>query len=165
MKKLIFVRHGRAEDLSPELTDFERSLTSRGKIISKLMARRLMVMEKSLGLIITSPAFRAVETALIFAGEFGTGHDNFIINRNLYYKMSFSNFDEILSLIKADADTVTLFGHNPSFSEITNCLCRTGCDFIPKSGVVGITFDREMWPEIRRKTGNMEYFLKPENSL
>ena len=31
MKKIVFVRHGRAEDPSSEITDFERSLTLKGK--------------------------------------------------------------------------------------------------------------------------------------
>jgi phosphohistidine phosphatase SixA len=34
MKRLIFVRHGKAEDGSPEISDFERSLTLKGKVIS-----------------------------------------------------------------------------------------------------------------------------------
>jgi phosphohistidine phosphatase len=161
MKKLIFVRHGRAEDLSPELNDFERSLTTKGKNISKLMARRLMEMEISPGLIITSPAFRAIETALIFAGEFGTDYDDIVINRKLYYEVSFSDFKEMLRHIKPETNTVTLFGHNPSFSELTSSLCKNGCDFIPKSGVVGISFDIRTWTEIRRSTANLEYFLKP----
>ncbi len=41
MKKLIFVRHGKAEDESPEISDFERSLTLKGKVISRLMAQKL----------------------------------------------------------------------------------------------------------------------------
>ena len=46
-------------------------LTLKGKIISGLMARKLHEKEKSPGVMMTSPAFRALETALIFAGEFG----------------------------------------------------------------------------------------------
>ncbi|HEX7493785.1 MAG TPA: histidine phosphatase family protein, partial [Bacteroidales bacterium] len=69
MKKLIFIRHGKAEDPVHEISDFERSLTLKGKIISRLMAQRLMEKEKSPGIIVTSPAFRALETAFIFAGQ------------------------------------------------------------------------------------------------
>ncbi len=41
MKRLIFVRHGKAEDESPEISDFESSLTLKGKVISRLMAHKL----------------------------------------------------------------------------------------------------------------------------
>ena len=165
MKKLIFIRHGRAEEPAPEISDFERSLTLKGKIISKLMALKLREKENSPGIMITSPAFRALETAFIFAGEFGIEPEKIIINRILYYKMNFHYLHEILSLVSEDTDSITLFGHNPSFTEISNSLCKEGCDFMPKCGVIGISFNIRIWSEIRPNTGKVEYFLKPEKLL
>ena len=89
MKKLIFIRHGRAEDPAPEISDFERSLTLKGKSISKLMAHKLHEKENTPGVLITSPAFRALETAIIFAEEFGIKSETIILNSDLYYKMNF----------------------------------------------------------------------------
>ena len=165
MKKLIFIRHGKAEDPAPEISDFERSLTLKGKSISKLMARKLREKENSPGIMITSPAFRALETALIFAGGFGIEPENIIINSNLYYKMNFHYLPELLSLVSENDDTITLFGHNPSFTEIADSLCKEGCDFMPKCGVIGISFNVRTWSEIRRNSGKIEYFLKPEKGL
>jgi phosphohistidine phosphatase len=67
MKRIIFVRHGRAEDPGPLLPDFERSLTTKGKQVSAQMATRLGEYFKEPCIILSSPAFRALETALIFA--------------------------------------------------------------------------------------------------
>lgn len=159
---MIFVRHGKAEDDSPEISDFERSLTLKGKVISRLMAQKLAEKEKSPGTILTSPAFRALETALIFAGEYGIDADNVIMNSNLYYKMSLQNLPAVLSIVNEDTDVITLFGHNPSFTQIANNLSKEGCDFIPKSGVVCISFNIMTWSEIGRNNGKMEYFLIPE---
>jgi len=165
MKKLIFIRHGRAEDPFPEISDFERSLTLKGKIISRLMARKFMEKENSPGIIITSPAFRALETAFIFAGEFGIDTENVILKSNLYYKMNLQNLPGILSIISGEIESATLFGHNPSFTQIANSLCKEGCDFIPKSGIVCISFNIRTWSEIARNNGKMEYFLTPEKIL
>ena len=165
MKRLIFIRHGKAEDDSPEISDFERSLTLKGKVISRLMARKLMEKEKSPGVLLTSPAFRALETALIFAGEFGIKYDKVIINNIMYTRMSLHNLPSLLSVINEEADTVTLFGHNPSFTEIADSLSKEGCDSIPKSGVVCISFNITTWSEIGRNTGKMEYSLIPEKIL
>lgn len=162
MKKLIFIRHGRAEDPVPEISDFERSLTLKGKIISRLMARKFMEKEKSPGIIVTSPAFRALETAFIFAGEFGIDTEKVILNSSLYYKMSFQNLPDILSNINEDSEIVTLFGHNPSFTQIANTLCKEGCEFLPKTGIVCISFNITTWSEIGRNIGKIKYFLKPE---
>ena len=162
MKKLIFVRHGKAEEESPGFSDFERSLTSGGKKISRQMARLFNKEEVSPGLLISSPAFRALETALIFAAECGTDYDKVVLNTNLYYKTNLDTIMDILDGIHEAIDSVTLFGHNPSFTDIVNSLCRDGCDFIPKSGVVCISYDVKTWNEISRNTGKLEYFLIPE---
>jgi len=162
MKKLIFIRHGRAEDPVSEISDFERSLTLKGKIISRLMAGKFMEKEKSPGIIVTSPAFRALETAFIFADEFGIDTEKVILNSSLYYKMSFQNLPDILSNINEDSEIVTLFGHNPSFTQIANTLSKEGCEFLPKTGIVCISFNITTWSEIGRNIGKIEYFLKPE---
>lgn len=165
MKKLIFIRHGKAEEQSPDISDFERSLTLKGKIISREMARKLLIKEKSAGILITSPAFRALETAFIFASEFGIDTENVIMKSDLYFKMNLKNLPVILSSINEETEIVTLFGHNPSFTQIANILCKEGCEFIPKSGIVCLSFNIRTWREIGRNNGKMEYFLKPEKIL
>jgi len=165
MKKIIFVRHGKAEDPVSGISDYERSLTLKGKIISRLMGKKLRQMEKSAVTIITSPAFRAIETALIFAAEFGIEPEKIIVNSNLYYKMNLRYLPEILTGAGEISDTVMMFGHNPSFTEIANSLCSEGCDFMSKSSAVGISFDIRNWSEIRHKSGKQEFYLKPEKDL
>jgi phosphohistidine phosphatase len=161
MKRIILIRHGKAEDESSEISDFERSLTLKGKVIAGIMARKLLEKEKSMGVILTSPAFRALETALIFAGEFGISTENIIMNSNLYFKMSYGNLPALLSTIDEETETVTMFGHNPSFTEIANILCLDGCDFLPKTGIICISFKIMTWSDIDRNVGKTEYFLKP----
>lgn len=162
MKKLIFVRHGKAEDPASGISDYERSLTLKGKVISRTMGQKLREMEKSSITIITSPAFRAIETALIFAMEFGIEPEKIIVNSDLYHKMNLRYLPEILSGAGESSGTVMMFGHNPSFTEMANNLCREGCDFMPKSAIIGISFDILSWTRIREKSGKLEYFLKPE---
>jgi phosphohistidine phosphatase len=162
MKKIILVRHGKAEDETSDFSDFERSLTSKGKVLAKQMAGRLLEKEKSPGVLISSPAFRALETAMIFAGEFRISADKVILNSDLYFKMSYRNLPAILSTIDESSDTVTMFGHNPSFMEIANTLSKEGCDSFPKTGVICISFKIMTWSDLGRNSGKTEYFLKPE---
>jgi phosphohistidine phosphatase len=165
MKKIILIRHGRAEDPVSEISDFQRSLTIKGKSISKLMARELRKIEQAPGLMISSPAFRALETAYIFAVEFGIEPEKVIVHSNLYYKMNYHYLPDVLSLAGDDNDTIVLFGHNPSFSEIADSLCKGGCDYMPKCGIVGISFTINKWSDIKHNTGKMEFYLKPEQLL
>jgi phosphohistidine phosphatase len=161
MKKLIFVRHGKAEDGSPEISDFERSLTLKGKSVSRMMAQKLKEKEVSPGIVVTSPAFRAFETASIFAGEFGIDQESILLKNEIYNDLTFTKLMHIISAVREDTESITLFGHNPSFSDITNNLCKEGCDSMPKSGVICISFNIRTWSEIKRNSGKLEYFLKP----
>jgi phosphohistidine phosphatase len=162
MKKLIFVRHGRAEDPAAGITDFERSLTTKGKIISQQMARRFKEKENNPGLLVTSPAFRAIETAYIFAGELGIKYDYIKVDSNLYFKATIKNLFEMLSKVDDSIDTITLFGHNPGFTEIPDRLCKSGCEFLTKTSLVCLSFQTKSWSGVKQDEGKQEYFLKPE---
>lgn len=162
---MIFVRHGKAEDESPEISDFERSLTLKGKVISRLMAQKLQERIKHPGAILTSPAFRALETALIFAGAYEIDAENVIMSSNIYNKMNLQNLPSILSAVNEETEVVTFFGHNPSFTQLADNLSKEGCDFLPKSAVVCISFNIITWSDIARNTGTIEYFLKPGEIL
>jgi phosphohistidine phosphatase len=161
MKKIIFVRHGRAEDQPAGITDFERSLTTKGKNISGEMARRFKDVEPNPGQFITSPAFRAIETAYIFAAQFGIKYENILIDSDIYSNLSIKSLLEKLKDIDDKVKSVTLFGHNPSFTEIPDRLSKKGCEFLTKTSIVCISFKTEKWKDIKPDTGKIEYFLKP----
>jgi phosphohistidine phosphatase len=165
MKNLIFIRHAKAEEGNSSISDFERSLTTKGKVTSLLMAGRLKEKNSFTGIIITSPAFRALETAIIFSKVLGMESNKIIMSDYIYYKMNYHYLREILSGINDEVNSVMLFGHNPSFSEITSGLCMGECDIMPKCSIAGISFSVDKWSEIKQKNGKLEYFLKPETKL
>ena len=165
MKKIIFVRHGKAEEPAPEFPDFECSLTLKGKTVTRLMAQKLKERENSLGVIVTSPAFRAIETALIFAGVYAVPPEKIVINSDLYFSIDKNSFMDILKNIEEDVETVTLFGHNPSFTELPGLLGKESIDVMPKSGIICLSFKTRTWSGVNHDTGVTEYFLKPNKVL
>jgi phosphohistidine phosphatase len=165
MKRLIFVRHARAEDQASGITDFERSLTVKGKMVARQMAKRFREKESDPGLLITSPAFRSLETAYIFAGEFGIKYEKIRIESSIYFKSGLKILFDMLQSIGDENDTLTLFGHNPSFTEIPDRLCKDGCEFLTKTSIVCISFPIRTWSELKTDIGKQEYFLKPEKQV
>jgi len=165
MKKMIFVRHGRAEESTSMIPDYERSLTTKGKNISEQMALILKQKEKTPAVLVTSPAFRAYETALVFARVLEYDPDRIVLKNNLYSHATLKSFSEILEEISDDINSVIFFGHNPSFTEIPDRLSKSGCNFLPKTGIVCISFKTDTWKEIVREKGTIDYFLKPEKTL
>ena len=165
MKKIIFIRHGRAEDQDSGIPDFERSLTVKGKIVSRVMARRFREKESNPGLLVTSPAFRALETAYIFGIELGIKPEKIRIDSNLYFKADIKHLFELLESVGEGFDTVTLFGHNPAFTEMPDRLSKNGCEFLTKTSIVCISFQIKTWSDIKLDTGKQEYFLKPAKKI
>jgi phosphohistidine phosphatase len=165
MKKLIFIRHAKAEEETSSISDFERSLTVKGKVISMDMAEMLRKKENFNGIIISSPAFRAIETALIFSKSLGYDPGRIVISNALYPGTGLMGLQGILDKIRDEEETVILFGHNPSITELPCLLVRDGCDIMPKCGIICISFKIQKWSEIKQKTGKTEYYLKPKKVL
>ena len=161
MKKLIFIRHGKAEDPVFDISDFERSLTNKGKYTANAMAIKLREKELSIGVVISSPAFRAIETALIFSGIYRKPSNSIIMDDNIYYNFNLSTLHEALSKIDNKKNTVTLFGHNPSFTELAAILSAGEYNSMPKCGIVAIEFNVNFWTDIIQNTGKIIYQLTP----
>ena len=165
MKRIIFIRHAKAEEMTSEKMDFERSLTTKGKEVSRLMSKILKTKTENMGTMITSPAFRALETALIFAREYGLNPAEIILNNEIYDNFSDKSLKKILTSADNGTDTITLFGHNFSFTDLAASLSRDGCEEIPKTGIVSISFNVKSWEEIRQDTGKIDFFLKPKSVI
>lgn len=165
IKKVILVRHSHAEAQAPEFTDFERSLTTKGKRNSRLMADVLKSKLKDPGVMITSPAFRAYETALIFSEVYGLDSDKVRLCRDLY---SGIKQDDIISFFRSqndDNDTVMLFGHNSLISDMARTLSSDGAEVLPKTGIVSLSFKADKWDAIDQGTGTTDFILKPKSIL
>jgi phosphohistidine phosphatase len=165
MKRVIFMRHGKAEDGSLSSVDLERSLTSKGKDVSRLMARKLKEKVPDAGVLITSPAFRAIETALIFASEFGVNPEKIRISNDIYFRFNEKTFLNLLKDVNEDEETITLFGHNPSLTDLSDYFSREACYDLPKSGIICLTFNIKTWSEVKPGTGIASLFYKPNQVL
>ncbi len=164
-RRLIFIRHGKAEDQVPEITDFERSLTTKGKRDSMLMARILKSKEKDPGTVISSPAFRAIETAIIFCREFEVSPDNMEILSDLYFGLEPEGFVPFIARQNDDVYTITLFGHNPLITEMAAFFAADEPDTLPKTGIFCVSFNAQRWSDIGPESGKTEYFLIPKSLL
>jgi len=158
------MRHGQAEE-GDGLPDFERSLTGKGKIVSRKMAEKLKERLVNPGVLVSSPAFRAIETAMIFAGVYGVRPEKIVLNSNIYSRFNHETMVEILGIIGEETESVTLFGHNPSFSHLASWYAREMSDPIAKSGIISITFKIMIWSDIRPATGSVEFSLEPRKIL
>ncbi len=160
-RKLIFIRHSKAEEHTAGIPDFERSLTARGKVNSRLMAEILKSKGEEPGKIISSPAFRALETALIFSREYGISEAEIKLAPELYLDLSEEEFLPYIRKQNNKDHTITFFGHNPLITEMAAYFAADEPESLAKTGIYCLVFDEASWAEIEPESGRTLYYLTP----
>jgi phosphohistidine phosphatase len=119
MKRLILLRHGKAESTAPAGGDFERGLTERGRSESALIGRELAAAGFSPDMVLVSTARRAMETWEAACAAFPKAR--MAPARELYHA-SPAALSEAIEAAAANAGALMIVGHNPGLHELTLAL-------------------------------------------
>lgn len=142
-RTLFLVRHAKSSwDMN--VADWQRPLTEEGIARAEAVAGVMKAEKIKPALIISSHAFRAVNTALIFARILNIPFGQIVVTGALYGKSA----GELISFIRDMDDgcgSVMLFGHNPSFTELYNMLTGRMLRNLSTSAAAGIEFSTASW--------------------
>jgi phosphohistidine phosphatase len=160
-RKLFIIRHGKSSWGNEGLDDIDRPLNERGTRSAEMMAGRLK--EKGLipGLIFSSPASRALNTALIMKRTWGLGASVLQIYDDLYMAYV-SEITAVVEQAPNEVESLAIFGHNPSFTLYANSFLNEPLDNLPTAGVVVISLESESWKRIGRKHVSATYLDFPK---
>lgn len=161
MKQLYLVRHAKSSWDYPELHDAERPLIPKGIERSQLVIRFLKERGVFPGLIISSPAVRAIETAKLFAAGLGYPLKGIETDQKIYD----GYYDRILDIIYGTDDSIEslmLFGHNPTITNLANLFLHPGLDDMPTSSAVAIGFNTKKWEEIPSVSADLLFHVSPK---
>ena len=164
MKTLYLNRHAKSSWDNITLSDYERPLNSRGERDAPLMGKVLSKKIKPPEVIYSSPAKRAITTANIIADKLGYDIKRIIQDEKIYD----SAISDIMRIINTTSDKynrIMLFGHNPTFTILSNYLSDKTIDNLPTSGFVQIDFDLDTWNEIEGNTGRLVLYEYPKKHL
>ncbi len=159
MKTLYLIRHAKSDWTNPELKDIERYLNERGYSNANMMSARINHVP---GLIISSPAIRAISTALIFARHLNYKANNISIKQELY-ESSVQNYLSVIHSIDNSFESVLLFAHNPTISDTVQTLTQALPMDMPTCAIAGINFDSNDWKKV--KTGELFLFDYPKKNM
>jgi phosphohistidine phosphatase len=146
MKTIYLLRHAHSAQSLYSVKDWERPLSSKGikashKVFEAIKNKRIYPDK-----IISSPAFRAINTALLFAHDIGYPFEGVLINPLLYD----GNSKSMIAFLRKQSDdinSIMLVGHNPSLARLYASL--TGHTYwLPKSSVSIIKFKVDSWSEV-----------------
>lgn len=164
MKTLYLNRHAKSSWDNSSLSDFERPLNKRGKRDAPLMGKVLSELVKAPQIIYSSPANRAITTAYQIAENFGYDKENIIQDQTIY-EAGVSDIMRIINSTSDEHDTIMFFGHNPTFTMISNYLSDKQLDNLPTCGFVQIDFNLKSWNDIEGNTGKLILFEYPKKHL
>lgn len=140
------------------ISDKDRPLKGRGvrdaHLVSDFLADQIR--EGEAVQLYSSPATRALHTALIFAKNFGIPASKMKLVDELYH----CHTDDLHLCIKRTedwADTAFYFAHNPTITTYVNKMTKVRIDNVPTTGVVCLRFDVAHWAEIGPHAELIEY--------
>lgn len=147
MKTFYLVRHAKSSWDNPDLRDEERPLNERGLKDAPFMAKLMKSKGVEPDLLVTSPAIRALTTAAYFKMALDVEGEDFWVRDDIYEAMTVKITD-IIHRLPEDAETVMIFGHNPTFTNVANLFTAKYIDNIPTCGVVCLRSDAATWPDV-----------------
>jgi phosphohistidine phosphatase len=167
MRRLLLLRHAKAERSDPGSQDITRVLIERGRKdaakIGAYMAGHGLIPER----VVLSPAKRTQETWKYAAAAFKSAPAAMSAER-LYDATP----HDIIGIIKespASAHTLMLIGHNPGLHEAALMLIASGDidtrerlrEGLPTSGLIIIDFAFDDWGKVHPQSGRLERFVSP----
>lgn len=146
MKTLVLLRHAKSSWEFP-LDDLDRPLKPKGIDRIKRVSKEDRSIFNKTDLVITSPAIRALHTAVILVKEIDLEFNKVIINKGLY-TFSSKSVEIVLRTIPDKFDYVIFVGHNPAFTEIINKMTKRKIDNLPTASWAKIIFNEDNWSEV-----------------
>jgi len=143
------------------VNDIDRPLTERGVNNSYEMAKRMVDRGTVPGALFSSPANRALHTAVIMSRVWELPEDALRIRQELYLPET-DDVHSFLMGLPDEMDAVAIYGHNPAFTDFANMYLSEKVDTIPTAGVVVLTFNAGSWNEIPSAAVDAEYFDFPK---
>ena len=149
-RKLFIIRHGKSSWDHEGLDDIDRPLASRGIRNAGEMAERLLALKLVPELLLSSPASRALNTALIMSKIWELGPDSLQIIDALYMAY-IAEIAQVIAGVPSEVRELAIFGHNPSFTVFANQYLTLPLDNLPTAGVVVVKLESESWDGIGRR--------------
>ncbi len=159
MKTLFVLRHAKSSWENTDLSDFARPLNERGLKAAPLMGKFIYKNQLQPELILSSPAERAKQTAILVKENAQTGGE--IRYDERIYEASPASLLEVIAEQSDEIESVMLIGHNPGLEGLLKILTNE-TQQIPTAALAVIDLKIGKWSEINSSTGNLRTLIRPK---
>lgn len=160
MKTIYLIRHAKSDTNFSGQDDKDRSLTEQGYWDAHRIGKLLFEKKQFPQLMVSSPAIRAVSTALILAGELGYPVERLELNESLY-EMGLEKYIERIQSTDDGYKSIALFGHNPIISQAGFYLCSKDPIEMEAGSVLVFQSDIPRWAFLEQGSAVLSYTFSP----
>jgi phosphohistidine phosphatase len=160
------MRHAKSEWHSAAKSDFDRPLNQRGSKDAARMGQYLQQQNIKPGLVLSSSAERAKQTALAVVDALHMNPDQILFNKDLYLADR-PTLLKILHSVPDATDSVLLVAHNPGLDDLVEWLAPEPPS-LSESGKLMTTAAIAMfavpkpWAKLKRNTTRLVQLLRPK---
>jgi phosphohistidine phosphatase len=160
------MRHAKSEWHSAAKSDFDRPLNQRGSKDAACMGQYLQQQNIKPGLVLSSSAERAKQTALAVVDALHMNPDQILFNKDLYLADR-PTLLKILHSVPDATDSVLLVAHNPGLDDLVEWLAPEPPS-LSESGKLMTTAAIAMfavpkpWAKLKRNTTRLVQLLRPK---
>jgi phosphohistidine phosphatase len=145
MKTLLVMRHAKSSWKQAGLADWERPLNKRGRRDAPRMGDFLRHQDLVPGLIVSSAARRARQTAEAVAEA--AGYDGEVSYLDRLYGADPAEYVAVLRSLSDDVDCVMVIGHNPSLEDLLELLTDQW-ERLPTAAIAQIALSIHKWSRL-----------------
>lgn len=158
MKRLFLLRHAKSSWTDPSLADFDRPVNERGVDELQFIGNYVRDSGIAIGSIISSPAKRAISTAVDIREAAGL-ESEVQVDEHIYEASPLALL-RVVSGLSSEAESVLIVGHNPGLEGFIRLL--TGATHpMPTAALADISFEIDDWVQITAGSGKLNGIVRP----
>lgn len=146
MKRLILLRHGKAENQVLGGQDIDRQLDSRGRSQSRSVGLELLAKAAVVDIVLCSTAVRTRQTCEIVCETLSLSDDKVSYQDDLYLAVPFDIMAHLCAL-PSFVNTVLVVGHNPGLSELAVSFSKR-IGLLNTAGMAMLDVDIKEWSDL-----------------
>ena len=159
MKRLLLLRHAKSNKHFLGMQDFDRPLNDRGVTSASLIGKYIGKKGIQVGLVLSSPAERARQTAELVVKTAGVAAELRFDER--IYEASSSQLQNVIRQIDPEVSVALLVGHNPGFEDLQTAMTGQHRQ-MPTATLACLSLDIEKWSDIREQSGELKWMITPK---
>ncbi len=161
MKTIYLVRHAKSSWDDPDLSDEERPLVEKGVRKTQQVIDYLNAHHITADLMLSSPAVRAFETAMLFAKGIRYPAEKITVMPEIYHFDS-AYILRALQGLTDDIQSVMIIGHNPGITQLASSLMEKDLEWLSTSAIAGIDIHTDQWDRILDSKRSVRFILHPK---